>query len=190
MNLPFKRSKESIEFNNFSNLRNIAWTEKEKKTLLAALKKFGYTDIQNISNELPSKSKSALRIMINKLRLAAKKCTSRRESQIDLWLESGLFDEDDTVIPQILKFISIFENHPSFNENPGCNFKVIYDILSQATRGVLPDDTSQLECEIISYILNEITHGVWPVHENDICEFVDNLEKSKAKYCYPPKKRS
>ncbi|KAK0079379.1 hypothetical protein PV325_001340 [Microctonus aethiopoides] len=190
MDIRFERSKESIEINNLTNLKNIPWTEKEKKTLLIALKKFGYTDIQNISNELPSKSKPALRIMINKLRLAAKKCTSGKENQIDMWLDSGLFNEHDTVIPQILKFISIFENHPSLDKSPGCNFKVIYDILSQATLGIVPADTSQNECEIISYILNEISRGVWPVHEGDIIEFIDNLEKSKAKYCYPPKRRS
>lgn len=129
MDIRSKRSKESIEINNLSNLKSIPWTEKEKKTLLIALKKFGYTDIQNISNELPSKSKPALRIMINKLRLAAKKCTSRRENQIDMWLDSGLFNEHDTVIPQILKFISIFENHPSLDKSPGCNFKYVNSLV-------------------------------------------------------------
>ncbi|XP_008551961.1 uncharacterized protein LOC103574322 [Microplitis demolitor] len=167
-----------------SNKNRKLWDQQEKSILLRALKKYGYTDIDNIAKEFPYKSLAAVRTMINKLHLAAKKNSTVKKVQLDEWLNSGFFDSTDTMIPEAFKFISIFENHPTPEQSAGCDFRSLYDLLHRTTLGQPPVDITQMTVETLFYVLNKITHDIWPSCEKQVCEYVERLEQIRTRKVY------
>lgn len=102
------------------------WSEKDKWKLLRALKKYGYEDLENIYKEFPCKTEGAVKMKINKLHRSAERCNlKKKESQLDAWIDSGLFSDTDDSIPLALKFISLFEKHPSPYDSAGCDFRYL-----------------------------------------------------------------
>ncbi|XP_044588233.1 uncharacterized protein LOC123267582 [Cotesia glomerata] len=162
------------------------WDEQEKTTLLRALKKYGYKDIENIAKEFPYKTPAAVRTMINKLHLAAKKNSTVKKVQLDEWLKSGYFNNTDTMIPEALKIISEVEDHPLREQSADCDFMALYDLLHRITQGQPAVDVTQMTVETLLYTLNQVTHEVWPSCETQAYAYVEKLEQSKSRKVYPP----
>ena len=110
---------DSIQF----AMRAAAWTVKDKMILYDALNKYGHKDIENIWSMLPHKTKGSLRIMINKLMRKAKLMFNEHAETLDTWFNSGLFADQTYPIPEVLKFIALFEKHPTVEESAGFDFK-------------------------------------------------------------------
>ncbi|CAG5081473.1 Protein of unknown function [Cotesia congregata] len=156
------------------------WDEQEKTILLRALKKYGYKDIENIAKEFPYKTPAAVRTMINKLHLAAKKNYTVKKVQLDEWLKSGYFNNTDTMIPEALKIISEYNYFNKFYS------RALYDLLHRITQGQPAVDVTQMTVETLLYTLNQVTHEVWPSCEKQAYAYVEKLEQSKSRKVYPP----
>ncbi|XP_034950194.1 uncharacterized protein [Chelonus insularis] len=172
----------------FSSATKKKWDEDEKTTLLSALQKYGYTDIDNIAKEFPHKTKAAVRAMINKLYAIAQKSNTTQSDHIDAWLESEYFSNTNTMIPEALRFISLFEDHPPPEDSAGCDFKALYDLLHRATLGQPFINSTPMTLETIFYILKQITEEVWPKCEEEVDLYLENLLQQKTRKVYGPKK--
>lgn len=99
------------------------WTETEKKTLLKGLQTYGSDDICALEKVLPNKSSIAIRQMIEKYRALADLGKKDVNSPLDIWLRSGLFNEEHKQVPEALLFISLFEDHPPPEETAGFDLR-------------------------------------------------------------------
>lgn len=102
---------------------NKGWTIEDKTNLLAALRKYGHTDINSIATMIPGKTKPAIKIMIHKTMRNAKPLSHSRNFALDSWLKSKMFLDKTSPIPEALKYIALIEDHPSPEESGGFDFR-------------------------------------------------------------------
>ena len=103
--------------------RKKRWTESEKRLLLKGLKKYGSNNPMKIKLLLPNKTISSIQQMIRKYEAIAELGKKAVNSPLDVWIRSGLFSGDNTMIPEALLFINKFEDHPPPEETAGFDLK-------------------------------------------------------------------
>ncbi|XP_015586325.1 uncharacterized protein LOC107263527 [Cephus cinctus] len=172
------------------NTATVVWTKAEKCALLKSLKKYGHKDISKIAETIPSKSQSDIKILIDKFTKQARcKKHIKTESPIDNWLASGMFPDTDTLIPEALLFIQLYEKHPPEEQTGGCNLREVYNflyrmVLGQPTVGISPEVE-----KTVYYLISNITREVWPASRTEILNEIAKLPaKQKCLKVYPGKK--
>ncbi|XP_015125063.1 uncharacterized protein LOC107046854 [Diachasma alloeum] len=183
MNLRERFTKKHTEFP-IEKEKRTRWTDEDKEKLLSALKKYGYKDIDKICKDVPNKTKGAVRTFISKLNKEARASSYLRERHVAHWVHTGSIQAPDTVVSQALKFISLFEEHPQPDECAGCDFRALYAVLSKVTLGHPPVDISRMTHETISYVMAKVIHEVWPYHQPEITEYIENMEQKKTRKTY------
>lgn len=103
---------------------NTKWNIKDKKILLEALQKYGSENIDAISKMLPNISLEDIKSTISKYSEIAKNLYE--EELLNKWLKCGLYQPEDSLIPEALLFIQLFENHPSPSELEGYDIRYVY----------------------------------------------------------------
>lgn len=104
-------------------LKKKRWTEYEKKVLLRGLREHGSEDIESLQSLLPNKTCISIVRMIRKYQAIAELGKKNINSPLDIWLRSGLFEDRDSMIPEALLFIHLFEKHPPIEETAGFDVK-------------------------------------------------------------------
>lgn len=103
---------------------NNTWTQAEKVHLLEALRKYGPSDIEKITGDLPYKSFCDVRTIISKYQTlavrsltedssAASTSTTPTGAPIDMWInlmKQILTKDNNNIISRLLKYIALFEN--------------------------------------------------------------------------------
>lgn len=87
--------------------------------LLKALFKYGYSNfpLEAFPSMSTEEVDEAIRVTLKKLHAIFKNTPS-----LIHWLHGGLFDSTESV-PMALLFIEWYEQHPSQEDNPECNFR-------------------------------------------------------------------
>ncbi|XP_012287423.1 uncharacterized protein LOC105703534 isoform X3 [Orussus abietinus] len=98
------------------------WTVKEKQKLLKGLRKYGHMDIHGMCKVLPGRTPGSIKAKINEY---ASRIRGKGDdlSPLETWLKSDIFQERDSIIPQALKLIQLFEKHPPSEKCAGCDFR-------------------------------------------------------------------
>lgn len=113
------QNKTELNRNEFES--NIEWSTKDKKILLEALKKYGSEDISAISKMLPNISPENIKSKISEYSQMAE----GEDELLNKWLKCGLYEPRDSLIPEALLFIQLFEDHPPPSES-GYDFRYTY----------------------------------------------------------------
>lgn len=112
------------ESSNNESKSNTKWNIKDKKILLEALQKYGSENIDAISKMLPNIPLEDIKSTISKYSETAKNLYE--DELLNKWLKCGLYQPEDSLIPEALLFIQLFENHPSPSELEGYDIRYIY----------------------------------------------------------------
>ncbi|XP_066590269.1 uncharacterized protein [Prorops nasuta] len=162
------------------------WSKRNKLMLLKGVKKYGHTNIAEISKLIPDKSPECIKAMINKYIALARVTNEKNENHYKRWLNPELFPPTETVIPQALLYIYLFEKYP---KDPKYDYRQIYYFLYQIMLGNPPIDLPLKQRKILYNLLSEITSEIWPKCQSEIVDYVGNLyKKLRAKRVYPGKK--
>lgn len=103
----------------------IKWATKDKEILLQALKKYGSKNIEAISKLLPNIASQEIKTKISEYSELAK--LLYEDELLNKWLNCGLYKPGDSLIPQALLFIQLFENQPSTSESDGYDFRYVHN---------------------------------------------------------------
>ncbi|XP_029047948.2 LOW QUALITY PROTEIN: uncharacterized protein LOC114878370 [Osmia bicornis bicornis] len=145
--------------------------QKDKKILLEALKKYGSEDISALSRMLPNISPKNIKSKISEYSQMA-------EGEVELlnkWLKCGLYEARDSLIPEALLFIQLFEDHPPPSES-GYDFRAIYNFLYRSCVEEPPFfDLSSNDTDILYSLLSKIEEKSWPKHQKHLWEYVGRI---------------
>ncbi|XP_034184447.2 uncharacterized protein LOC117606269 [Osmia lignaria lignaria] len=163
---------------------NMEWSTKDKKILLEALKKYGSEDISALSRMLPNISPKNIKSKISEYSQMA-------EGEVELlnkWLKCGLYEPRDSLLPEALLFIQLFEDHPPPSES-GYDFRAIYNFLYRSCVEEPPFfDLSSNDTDILYSLLSKIEQKSWPKHQKHLWEYVGRIyNKRNIKRVYPGK---
>lgn len=166
-------------------VHNKTWSEADKRVLLSGLKKHGHTDIKSLAKILPNKSPAAIKAMITSLMLAARRSTKENKiPPIDMWLAQSSIDETNSLIPQALSFISMFERHPRPEECGGCDLRAAYDYIYRMTEGhpmvAMPTKTRRIVYRVISKTVSKLRLK----SPETLLMLINNLYKSTSRKDY------
>lgn len=167
----------------------VAWTTENKRTLLKALRQHGHEDINGISKMLPKIPPEEIKSKIQKYSVMSEYLCE--DELIDNWLKCGLYKPGDSPLPTALRFIQLFEDHPSVAES-GHDFRAIYNFLyhvclEQPSFPDLPRDSKNLLFDLLSKV--EEKH--WPKSQTEIWEYLGKVYKKRnISKAYPGKKQS
>ncbi|XP_043795105.1 uncharacterized protein LOC122716262 isoform X1 [Apis laboriosa] len=167
---------------------NTKWNIKDKKILLEALQKYGSENIEAISKMLPNISLEDIKSTISKYSEIAKNLYE--DELLNKWLKCGLYQPEDSLIPEALLFIQLFENHPSPSELEGYDIRSIYNFLYRSCFGQSSYfDLSPKDRDLLCFLISKIEQKVWPKCKTDIWEYVGKVyNKRNIKKVYPGKK--
>ena len=112
---------EIITLNQEEPKSNTKWTNNDKKILLEGLKKYGSENIEAISEMLPNITFEDIRWKIAEYSEMAEHLYEHK--LINNWINCGLFESGDSLVPEALLFIHLFEKHPSPSETEGFDFR-------------------------------------------------------------------
>ncbi|XP_031840744.1 uncharacterized protein LOC116430563 [Nomia melanderi] len=164
----------------------IEWSDADKRTLLEALKKHGSNNITAISKMLPCISPENIKLKISEYSTMA---NNLYETEIlDEWLNSGIYKPGDSLIPEALLFIYLFEDHPT-TEADGYDFRAIYKFLYRSCFEQPSHlDLSEKDLNLLYYALYKVQNKVWPNYRKEIWEYVGKIyNKKNIKKVYPGK---
>ncbi|KZC09422.1 hypothetical protein WN55_11165 [Dufourea novaeangliae] len=108
---------------------------------------------------------------------------------LNKWSSCGLYKLGDSILPEVLLFIHLFEDHPPPYEADGHDFRAIYEFLyrscfEQTSYFDLPKKDMNLLCSTLIKIENK----VWPYCQKDIWEYLGKVYKRRnIKKVYPGK---
>lgn len=105
----------------------VEWDSHDKTVLLDALNKYGSKDIAAISKMLPNMPAEAIRSKISEYSTIAERLYENE--LIDKWTECGLYKPGDSVVPEALLCIGLFEDHPSPSEAGGYDFRYVFYLM-------------------------------------------------------------
>ncbi|CAD1475628.1 unnamed protein product [Heterotrigona itama] len=179
---------EMITINQQESKLNTKWTNSDKKTLLEALKKYGSENIEAISKMLPNITFEDIRWKIAEYSEMAEYFYEHK--LINNWINCGLFESEDSFVPEALLFIHLFEKHPSPSETEDFDFRAIYSFLYRSClEPVSYFDLSPKDRDLLCILLSRLEHKIWPKQQQDIWEYVGNTyNKRYIKKVYPGKK--
>ncbi|XP_076171900.1 uncharacterized protein LOC143148939 isoform X2 [Ptiloglossa arizonensis] len=122
-NLQKKKQQESNKSESSSEFKsNIEWNNNDKRILLEALKKYGSENVPAISNMLLHIPPQVIKAKISEYSVMAKDLYENE--LLNKWLKCGLYKPGDSLIPEALLFIQLFENHPPPSELEGCDLSL------------------------------------------------------------------
>ncbi|XP_012287424.1 uncharacterized protein LOC105703534 isoform X4 [Orussus abietinus] len=99
-------------------------------------------------------------------------------------------EERDSIIPQALKLIQLFEKHPPSEKCAGCDFSEAYKFLYDLTVGNNSTDCPSATKEMIYCVIARIKRDIWPSTNKQILDQLCRLDsKTKAVKVYPGKKK-
>ncbi|XP_076284555.1 uncharacterized protein LOC143211034 isoform X1 [Lasioglossum baleicum] len=142
-----------------------SWSNTDKRTLLEALKKYGDENILAISEMLPHISPVNIKLKISEYSDLA---SISQENELDKWLNYGIYEPGDSLIPEALLFISLFEGQPSPVDADGYDFRAIYNFLYHLCLEESPSDLSENDLSLLCSSLSNIEDRVWPNQKKDI----------------------
>ncbi|CAL7940114.1 unnamed protein product [Xylocopa violacea] len=163
------------------------WNSKNKKILLEALKRYGPENIEAISKMLPSISSQDIKLKISEYSEEARKLYE--DELLNKWLNCGLYKSEDSLIPEALLFIYLFEDHPPPSEMDGYNIKAIYNFLYDSCyQRTSYLDLSAKDRELLCFLLSRIERRVWPECQQEMMEYIGTVyNKRNIKKVYPGK---
>ena len=166
---------------------SVEWDSHDKRVLLDALNKYGSKDIAAISKMLPNMPVEAVQSKISEYSTIAERLYENE--LIDKWMECGLYKPGDSVVPEALLFIGLFEDHPSPSEAGGYDFRAIYDFLYRSCfERTSFFDLSEKDRNLLCSSLSKIEKKVWPACQKEIWEYVGRVyNKRKIKKVYTAK---
>ncbi|XP_033347194.1 uncharacterized protein LOC117232127 [Bombus vosnesenskii] len=181
-------SSKMITVNQQKAKSNKLWTNNDKKILLEGLKKYGAENVEAISKMLPNMSFEDIKWKIAEYSEMAEYLYEHE--LINNWMNCGMFEPGDSLIPEALLFIHLFEKHPSPSEAEGFNFRAIYNFLYRSCLGpVSYFDLSPKDRDLLCILLSRLERKIWPKCEKDIWEYVGNTyNKRHIKKVYPGKR--
>ncbi|KAF3429383.1 hypothetical protein E2986_03183 [Frieseomelitta varia] len=179
---------ETITINQENPKLNTKWTNSDKKILLEGLKKYGSENIEAISKMLPNITFEDIEWKIAEYSEMAEYLYEHK--LINNWISCGLFESGDSLVPEALLFIHLFEKHPSPSETEGFDFRAIYSFLYRSClEPVSYFDLSPKDRDLLCILLSRLEHKIWPKQQKDIWEYVGNTyNKRYIKKVYPGKK--
>ncbi|XP_076382248.1 uncharacterized protein LOC143260497 [Megalopta genalis] len=181
-----KRQKSNQSEKEYKEKQKHDWSNMDKQRLLEALKKHGAENINAISEMLPHVSSENITLKIQEYSNLAN--NSPENESLCKWLDSGIYEPGDSLIPEALLFILLFEDHPSPIEAAGYDFRAIYDFLYRSCLEETSSDLSGKDLNLLCSFLSTIENRVWPKHERDILAYVGRTcGKMKVKKVYPGK---
>ncbi|XP_076656549.1 uncharacterized protein LOC143361209 isoform X2 [Halictus rubicundus] len=161
------------------------WSNTDKRTLLEALKKYGDENIPAISEMLPHISPENIKSKISEYSYLA---SISPENELIKWLNYGIYKPGDSLIPEALLFISLFEDHPSPVDADGYDFRAIYNFLYRLCLEESPSDLSENDLNLLFSCLSNIEEKVWPKQKKDILAYAGRVyNKIHIKKVYPGK---
>ncbi|XP_046733710.1 uncharacterized protein LOC124403979 [Diprion similis] len=164
---------------------NNEWTNDEKILLLKGLKKYGHKDVPSIAKLVPSKSPIAVKTMILNTMMAARRSTKPgRKPPINMWLERTSLDDTNSLIPQALKFISLFERHPAAENCGGCDLRAAYDFVSRMTRNQPTAELSTNTRRIIFKAISKTVSKMRLSSPESLFQSINNVTKTASQKDY------
>ncbi|XP_046409725.1 uncharacterized protein LOC124297368 [Neodiprion virginianus] len=164
---------------------NNEWTNDEKVLLLKGLKKYGHKDISSIAKLVPSKSPVAVKTMILNTMMAARRSTKPgRTPPINMWLERTSLDDTNSLIPQALQFISLFERHPAAANCGGCDLRAAYDYVSRMTRNQPTAELSTNTRRIIFKAISKTVSKMRLSSPESLFQAINNVNKTALQKDY------
>ncbi|CAK9816519.1 hypothetical protein ANTPLA_LOCUS9000 [Anthophora plagiata] len=182
-----KSDNNKSESNNYESVSNIKWNNKDKKILLEALKKYGSENIEAISKMLPNIPSQVIKSKISEYSLMAEHLCENE--LLNNWLKCGLYHPGDSLIPQALLFIQLFEEHPRPSEAEGYDIRAIYNFLYRSCFEQLSYfDLSSKDRDLLCFLLSKVEQKLWPQCQSDIWQYIGRVyNKRNIKKVYPGK---
>ncbi|KOC60686.1 hypothetical protein WH47_07429 [Habropoda laboriosa] len=172
---------------NYESKSNVKWSNKDKRILLEALKKYGSENVGAISKMLPNIPLQDIKTKIFEYSLMAKYLCENE--LLNNWLKCGLYHPEDSLIPEALLFIQLFEDHPSPSETEGYNIRAIYNFLYRSCFEQLSYyDLSSKDRDLLCFLLSKVEQKSWPQCQSDIWQYIGRVyNKRNIKNVYPGK---
>ncbi|KAF7993272.1 hypothetical protein HCN44_006332 [Aphidius gifuensis] len=154
-------------------IQDIQWSVGQKKRLLSAMMKHGCSDYKAVAKEFPEFTKTAVKNMIL-LMIKKSKATVTNEDSHTLtgWKNTELYSEKKPMITKALKYISLFEKHPSPDECADCDFRALYGFLSNATLGRQILHSSAMTHETLWHVVESVSKEVHSLNDKEIRQYV------------------
>ncbi|KAF7990149.1 hypothetical protein HCN44_009884 [Aphidius gifuensis] len=141
------------------------WSVEQKKRLLSAMMKHGCSNYKAIAKEFSEFTKTTVKNMI--LLMIKKAETEQYSYSIRDWKNVKLYSNKKPIITKALKYISLFEKHPSTDKCAGCDFQALYNCLSNATVGRQVLQSSAMTHETLWHVVDSVKREVLSI-ENQI----------------------
>lgn len=106
---------------------NVEWSDNDKRILLEALKTHGSKNILVISKMLPNIPPHLIRLKIAEYSKIAE--DKYEHELLNKWLGSGVYEPGDSLVPEALLCIALFEDHPPPSEAEGYDFKYMLQVV-------------------------------------------------------------
>ncbi|XP_053974284.1 uncharacterized protein LOC128885931 [Hylaeus anthracinus] len=179
-------NKSEVESRNESR-SSIKWSNRDKRILLEALKKYGSENITAISNTLLHIPPEAIKSKIAEYSGMAEEL--QENELLNNWLNCGSYKPGDSLIPEALLFIQLFENHPSPSEVEGYDFKAIYKFLYHSCLEQTSFfDLSRKDRNMLCSSLSKVENKSWPKCQKELWEYVGRAyNRINIKKVYPGK---
>ncbi|KAJ8667958.1 hypothetical protein QAD02_009621 [Eretmocerus hayati] len=161
------------------------WTEGEKRALLKGLKMYGTDDIQKLMTLLPRRSETSIIQMIRKYQSIAVLGKREMNSPLDVWMRSGIFNNENSLVPKALLYISLFENFPPPEETAGFDLKKAYRYLYEISKGSPMSHLPEKTAEMLKQLM--VTVDVETQEENKFSTtdyLIGKLCEVESKKCY------
>ncbi|XP_003704865.1 uncharacterized protein LOC100882043 [Megachile rotundata] len=179
-----QQKKNNTETNEDELESNVKWNTKDKKTLLEALRKYGPDNIAALSEMLPHISPEHIESKIAEYSLIAES----EDQLLNKWLNCGLYHPGDSLVPEALLFIQLFEDHPPPSEL-GYDLRAIYNFLYRSCSEEPPFfELSTEDMNILYSLLSKIEEKSWPKYQKHLLEYVGSIyNKRHIRKVYPGK---
>lgn len=163
------------------------WTKHEKFLLLKSLKLYGHKNIAAISTFLSNKSQDDIKDTINYLKNKSK-IVKKNTPLINDWIEHKLIKKKNTLIREVLLFISLFEKNPS--DNRIYDFREIYRYLYKLSCNMKNIKLSKPNQDILYKAFTAIDNRITTTPQQDeiILHLKKLLNENKNIKTYPGKK--
>lgn len=163
----------------------INWSNNDKEILLAALEKYGSENIQAISKMLPKISPREIKSKI--LEYSEIAADLENHQCLDNWLK--LYQPGDSMIPEALLFISLFEEHPPPSKLEGHDIGAIYNFLYRSCyEETSLCDLSPKDRNLLFLLMAKVQQKVWPKCQAELLQYVSKMSTAKKKRrVYPGK---
>ncbi|KAG7211287.1 hypothetical protein KM043_010589 [Ampulex compressa] len=166
------------------------WPDCIKIAFLRALKKYGHKNVRLLSKELPGVPTKDIRAMINKYQTISRFVIKEKQSPLSQWLLCGLFKPEESVLPQALLYICLFEKHPTPLECKNCDFRAIYNFLYCLSSGQTLPNLSPATERVLYGLLSDIMNQVWPASQKEIFDYLGNIyNRRKIQRVYSGKRK-